>query len=274
MRWIIGDIHGMLRPLEALLGLIRSVDDRARLFFVGDYVNRGPDSARVVDLLLGLGPAARFVRGNHDDIFDQVLHGACYAPNPTGRDRVEAFRWFMQHGLANTLTSYGLDYAELEHLMDHPDARRLDALLRAVPEAHRAFFRNLPPVAEEDEFFVAHGKWDPDDRTGGRPMAEALDSDPRRRERLLWGRFADEEILRVKVWDRTGYFGHTPVDLYPALLPELEPVPVTGPKVVLLDTGAALSARGRLTAVCHEARTYHQADRSGRLITAGAGGGG
>ncbi|MEZ0265596.1 MAG: metallophosphoesterase, partial [Phycisphaerae bacterium] len=44
MRWIIGDVHGMLRPLETLLAEVRRVDSKARFYFVGDYVNRGPSS--------------------------------------------------------------------------------------------------------------------------------------------------------------------------------------------------------------------------------------
>src|SRR2546425_7853764 len=113
MRWIIGDIHGMLRPLEALLDLIRISDQSPRLLFVGDYVNRGPDSKRVIDLLITL-QKSRFIRGNHDDIFDQVLHDRCYAPNASENNRIAAFQWFMQHGLDETLLSYGIDWAELD----------------------------------------------------------------------------------------------------------------------------------------------------------------
>ncbi len=49
--------------------------------FVGAFVNRGPDSRGVIALLMSL-PNARFVRGNHDDVFDQVLSGVSYAGEP------------------------------------------------------------------------------------------------------------------------------------------------------------------------------------------------
>ena len=49
MRWVIGDIHGMLRPTEALIGCILGRDASARFIFVGDYINRGPDSRGVLD---------------------------------------------------------------------------------------------------------------------------------------------------------------------------------------------------------------------------------
>jgi len=56
MRWVIGDIHGMFGGLETLLDLISRRDHNAKFVFVGDYVNRGPDSKRVIDLLLSLNP--------------------------------------------------------------------------------------------------------------------------------------------------------------------------------------------------------------------------
>jgi hypothetical protein len=60
---VVGDVHGCLRELEALLAEVRPAagDD---LWFLGDLVNRGPDSAGVVRLVRGLG--ARMVQGNHD----------------------------------------------------------------------------------------------------------------------------------------------------------------------------------------------------------------
>src|SRR5438270_7561723 len=112
MRWIVGDIHGMLKPLTSVVAQVRQADPAARFLFVGDYVNRGPDSKGVIDLLLSLRNAA-FIRGNHDDIFDLVINGQCYAENATRGDRTAAFHWFMKYGLDTTLLSYGCDTAML-----------------------------------------------------------------------------------------------------------------------------------------------------------------
>ncbi len=79
MRWIIGDIHGMLRPLQGLLREVARRDPWAHLLFVGDYVNRGPDARGVIEQLVTLRNA-HYLRGNHDDVFDLILHGTCYAP--------------------------------------------------------------------------------------------------------------------------------------------------------------------------------------------------
>src|SRR6266700_1770784 len=113
MRWIIGDVHGMLRPLVTLVNQVRKIDPQGRLIFVGDYVNRGPDARGVIDYLLELKDAD-FIRGNHDDIFDLVVNGQCYAENAAHDDRIAAFQWFMKYGLDNTLLSYDCDYALLD----------------------------------------------------------------------------------------------------------------------------------------------------------------
>lgn len=265
MRWIIGDIHGLLTPLRALLDLIHRADPAPTLYFTGDYVNRGPDSSQVLDLLLTL-TNARFIRGNHDDILDQILHRTSYAPNATRGDHVSAFTWFMQHGLLSTFLSYGADYAMLEHLASHPNHQKLDDLLTLIPQPHRDFIHNLIPVIEDDDMLVMHGKWDPDSPDHPNPST-LLPHHPHLRERLLWGRFTPNEILRPKAWRRPIYFGHTPVDNYPHLVPRDEFVPILGPKIILLDTASALTPNGRLTAACHELQTYHQSDRAGRIVT-------
>lgn len=263
MRWIIGDIHGMLRPLEALVRAIDRVDSDRQIMCVGDYVNRGPDSKGVVELLMSL-PDVHTIRGNHDDIFSQVLSGQTYAGDAMDGARIASFKWFLQHGLDKTFESYGIKKSELDRVLQNPTDKALDLLVEPVPANHRDFFRNLPVVLETDDMFVAHAKWDIYTPTLKPPLREALAAKEMVRYNLLWGRYQPHEVDNDKAWERTGYFGHTPVDVYrdgEVLLP------VVGPKIVLLDTAAALVERGRLTAVCHESGSYLQADRSGKMVT-------
>jgi serine/threonine protein phosphatase 1 len=261
MRWVIGDVHGMRLALESLLGAIAKRDSSPRYLFAGDYVNRGPDSRGVLNLLLSL-PNASFVRGNHDDILDIILHGEGFCDHPQKIDPISAFTWFMQHGLAETLVSYDADYADLEYVAGHPTPERIRDAVSSIPEAHRQFIRDLPPVVEEPDLFVAHAMWDVDAPDAG--MAAKLGEDAADRFKILWGRYSQKEIKSKKRWKRTGYFGHTPVQSY---RPDYDE-PLRGPDIVLLDTGAALTADGRLSAVCAETGELVQVHRSGKSVEA------
>jgi serine/threonine protein phosphatase 1 len=263
MRWIIGDVHGMLRPLENLLETIARRDSEARLLFVGDYVNRGPDSSGVIDLLLTL-TSARFVRGNHDDVFDQVLHGESFTGERTNEHRARAFVWFMQHGLDATFRSYGAVDAELHRTLEVPTLNNIASLGSFVPERHKQFIRKLKATIEDEDLFVAHAKWDARSPTE-RPNVHQRLSSPAIRYQLIWGRYTREEIAADKPWGRTGYFGHTPIENYAK--DEDAYLPLMGPKIVLLDTGVALSPMGRLTAFCHESLEYVQVEHNGDVVT-------
>ncbi len=73
----IGDIHGELEALRAVLGKLPTLDERDTLVFVGDYVDRGPHSAQVIEhvreLARGPGPKVVCLRGNHEDAWLRVI---------------------------------------------------------------------------------------------------------------------------------------------------------------------------------------------------------
>ncbi|MGB9615341.1 MAG: metallophosphoesterase family protein, partial [Fervidobacterium sp.] len=74
MIWAISDLHGCLRPLEKLISEISPTQDDT-LIFLGDYIDRGPDSKGVVDFLIGLSKITNcvFLRGNHEQMLLDVL---------------------------------------------------------------------------------------------------------------------------------------------------------------------------------------------------------
>jgi len=265
MRWIIGDVHGMRRSLESLLEIVLREDSAAQFLFVGDYVNRGPESKGVIDVLLGLNNA-RFIRGNHDDVFDLILHGKSYAGHGNVTSPLMAFAWFMEHGLFQTLQSYGVGDEELVEAHRRPSHARLRAILDRVPETHRAFIRKLPGVIEYSDLFVLHAWWNVKEETENPSLAQRLVKKPTIRQNVVWGRYSEEEIYGAKPWNRTGYFGHTAVTNYGEVMLSGQNVPVVGPKIVLLDTGCALGSYGRLTAFCAETQRSLQVDPNGVAV--------
>ncbi|MGA3065277.1 MAG: metallophosphoesterase [Tepidisphaeraceae bacterium] len=270
MRWIVGDIHGMLRPLQSLVEAVGQLDTSPQWIFVGDYVNRGPESRGVIDFLLPL-TNARFCRGNHDDILDLIVNGISFAEQPPQIDRPTAFRWFMEHGLSETLASYGIRPATMAAVLRHPTLAALDDLLSGIPQAHRNFLRNLQPTISDPDLFVTHAKWEINRSDMHPDIPTSLEMEHELRRVVTWGRFTMEELDEPKVWHRIGYFGHTPVDNYGSRggfdrRGGGKLIPIVANKLVLVDTAAALSPVGRLTAYCHDTPQFIQSDRQGNII--------
>jgi bis(5'-nucleosyl)-tetraphosphatase (symmetrical) len=107
MRYAIGDIQGCASELEDLLNLICFNPSRDEAFFVGDLVNRGPQSAQALRVVRALGASARTVLGNHDFFLLRVAQG---------------------HGRAHVGDT-------LDNVLDAPDAAELLHWLRHQPLA-------------------------------------------------------------------------------------------------------------------------------------------
>lgn len=137
--YAIGDIHGRLDCLDALLARIAEdagaqppAADQA-LVFLGDYIDRGPDSRGVIDRLLAGPPAgfaARYLKGNHEAALLRFL------------DEPGFMATWRQFGAAETLASYGVAMPPLSAGADAYVKLR-DAFAAALPAAHIRFFQNL-----------------------------------------------------------------------------------------------------------------------------------
>jgi bis(5'-nucleosyl)-tetraphosphatase (symmetrical) len=118
--YAIGDLQGCLEPLERLLERIAFDPAGDRLWFVGDLVNRGPDSVGCLRLVKSLGPAAVAVLGNHD------LHLLCVAEGIHGQrrrdtldgvlsapDRDELLDWLRHRPLMHVEGAFAMVHAGL-----------------------------------------------------------------------------------------------------------------------------------------------------------------
>ncbi|MBN2437680.1 MAG: serine/threonine protein phosphatase [Deltaproteobacteria bacterium] len=172
----IGDIHGCNHKLKQLLARIRPDPLIDSVVFVGDYLDRGPDSRGVIETLLDLKktfPHLICLRGNHESMFlNYYLEG---------KDE----QLYMINGGGITLNSYGLTLA---------DARAGSGF----PEDHLRFLAALPFHHETEAYIFVHAGLRP-----GIPLAGQSPED------LLWIRneFIDSD------WDfgKTVVFGHTPL---------------------------------------------------------------
>jgi Calcineurin-like phosphoesterase len=145
---IVGDVHGRLDLLDALLAKIEIAAPSAMLVLVGDYVDRGPDSRAVLARLLGLAPGAVCLRGNHEAMLLEFLD----APIERGG------RW-LRNGGVQTLASFGIDLDDNASADAVMSART--ALGQAMADGTEAWLRQLPLTWQSGNLLVTHAGPDP-----------------------------------------------------------------------------------------------------------------
>jgi serine/threonine protein phosphatase 1 len=218
--YAIGDVHGRLDLLERLRGMIvedaeQRPAERKVAIYLGDYVDRGPDSRGVVDLLaraeLG-GFETVALKGNHEDSMLQFLTDPGIAPS------------WMTYGGDATLYSYGVR---------PPDPRRVEDILaaqqafaEALPPGHLAFLRALRLVHVEGHYAFVHA--------GFRANVPIERQDP---EDMMWIR--DEFLASTADFGKIAVHGHTITER-----------PDIRPNRIGIDTGAF--ATGTLTCLVLE----------------------
>ncbi|MCP3735268.1 serine/threonine protein phosphatase [Sphingomonas sp. RP10(2022)] len=154
--YAIGDVHGCAALLDRLLAKIAADDAdrgpaRTTLIFLGDLVDRGPDSAGVIERLCRLAaerPDTRFLLGNHEEVFLESLRG-----------EPKALRMFCRIGGRETILSYGVDAADYDR-MDYDEL--YDALTRRVPADHQAFLGGFEDLIVIGDYAFVHAGVRPD----------------------------------------------------------------------------------------------------------------
>jgi serine/threonine protein phosphatase 1 len=165
--------------------ILRDRPGEWRIVYLGDYVDRGPDSAGVIDMIarrVTADPRHVALLGNHDKVFAEFLADAA------------TWRQFADFEGETTARSYGV---ELDYSGDAAIRRSRDALLAAVPREHLAFLNGLEPSATFGDFFFCHA--------GIRPGVPLDAQDP---HDLIWIRraFHDHSGLHPRLI----VHGHTP----------------------------------------------------------------
>lgn len=224
MDYAIGDIHGCLDKIRRLLDILRYDPAIDRLIFLGDYIDRGPDSRGVIDLMLHLqreNPANIFLMGNHEDNFLTYVQ-ACTTQEGASYWLKEPF--FAGGGIA-TLQSYCPG-------MRNPYEERL---IEAIPPGHLSFLIDLQLYWTNEEYIAVHAGVRP-----GIPLKQQYEND----------------LLRIR-----GPFLHTPHRLGKCVVFGHTPSPDIrrDDDKVGIDTGACYEGMGygKLTAFClHTQQTF------------------
>lgn len=134
MRYAIGDIHGGAKTFRALLERIDLRRDD-RLYLLGDYIDRGPNSKRVLDIILKLiesGFDVRPLRGNHESMLIDAIYNA----------NSENSKIYIKSWGAETLKSFGITSPA------------------DLPSRYLQFLESLPCLLEDGQFIFVHASLD------------------------------------------------------------------------------------------------------------------
>lgn len=179
--FVIGDIHGCPEEPAHLIAFLEkevALSAEDALIFLGDFVDRGPDTKGVIDLMLELKhryPRTRFLKGNHEDMMLDFLG--------FGGRQGQAY---LQNGGLETIQSYGISiFASPEEMVS------------SLPEAHFKFLCDLESMLRFDRFIAVHA--------GLNPLRELTLQNS---GDILWIR--DEFIANIHPFPYTILFGHTP----------------------------------------------------------------
>lgn len=161
--YAIGDLQGCFEPLARLLDYLKFDPAADRLWFVGDLVNRGPDSLKVVRFVKGLGEAAATVLGNHDlhlvmqaEGFGKANKEDTLAEVLAAPDRDELIAWLRAQPLFHCENGWGMVHAGLLPAWDVAQAQALSDEVHAALTApdYRDFLAHLwgsEPAAWRDD---------------------------------------------------------------------------------------------------------------------------
>ncbi|CAN5158879.1 metallophosphoesterase family protein [soil metagenome] len=171
-RWAISDVHGCAKTFKQLLDRLELQPDDY-LYLLGDYINKGPRSKKVLKTIIKLkedGHKIRCLMGNHEDLLLRALEDPLLIP------------MFNQHGGKETLKSF-----KVKSIND-------------IPTEYINFFHSLEYYIELEDFVLVHS------------TLNFLDKNPfTDRHAMLWTK--GNRIIPAKIQYRRIIHGHTPTKL-------------------------------------------------------------
>lgn len=199
--YVIPDIHGMYQQLELIfsriLPLRKTGSSYDRLIFLGDYIDRGIESHKVIDRLIEIQEnqpdQVVCIKGNHESMLEDALQ--CDSRN------FSKYTMWMRNGGENTLSGYlersGKPFAD-------PYSIPRNCIDAYIPTKHLHWINNLPTFYETDKYMFVHGGCDP-----FHPLEHQYD------HVLLWDRSVYHNVIKMKEneylcpWDKTVVCGHS-----------------------------------------------------------------
>ena len=207
---VIADVHGMDLALGAMLDLLAREAPNARIIFVGDLIDRGEDSAQVLQRVFKLGETVEVLLGNHEDMLLKFLD-----------DPARAGRQWLRCGGLQTLASFGVGGVRDMSPGAEMSAAR-DSLRAAMGPELEAWLVARPRIWSGGNVAVTHAGADP---------WRAIDAQPP--QAFTWGHPAFRKRARSDgLWVVHGH--------------DIVPEPVAADGIISIDTGAYAS--GGLTA--------------------------
>lgn len=185
-QWVIPDIHGHSGTLQALIKDQVRPSRADTLYFLGDYIDRGPDAKGVIDFIMKLrkdGYKIRTLRGNHEDYLLRTYDNDHVHRNLLGFTYQNKLKkeWFKFGGKA-TLKSF--------RVTDVHD----------IPEEYIAWLRDLEYFVELEKFILVHAG-----------MNFNIDNPFDDKQAMLW--IKEFKVDREKTGYRKLIHGHVPVSL-------------------------------------------------------------
>lgn len=180
-RIVVGDIHGCLKTLRKLIEERIVLNSKDTLYFVGDFIDRGPDSKGVLDYISRLtdeGYRIYSVRGNHEEMLLESLSDPKFIVG------------WMYNGAEMTLLSFGLD----------PGIFLTHETIHQIPEKYIQLIENLPYFIELEDFLIVHAGFN-----------FYMDDPFQDQHAMIWSR--DMMYDPEKADHRPVIHGHTPVSL-------------------------------------------------------------